>query len=208
MLCRMDYKFIVTLVLNVAGLGFMAWQIRIMKRQMENLPSERSARKIALERKLSRKLYLPVFLMAGLILLSWLPFVVRAYQPSPLPAFVVGWSGATDGCNAAIDTSGFVKAAEKYRMFLVCYISDPSIDQMDDEKISMNKPFLITGRIVPILLTYGPSAPIREVAKLGSQTNIIVVLLPKDQDGSRIKRLSDINREGGQILVPGGKLRD
>lgn len=203
----MDYKFIMTLVLNVVGLGFMAWQVRIMKKQLENLPSQRTAKKLGLERRLSRKLYKPVFLMSGLILLSWLPFVLRAYQPSPLPAFMVGWGGAMDGCNAAIDTSGFVKASEKYRMFLVCRIIDPSVDQMEDDKIAVSKPFQITGGIVPILIAYGTSDPIRSVAKLGTQTSITVMLLPKDQDGTRIRRLSDVQREGGQILLPGGKLQ-
>src|ERR1700731_1834593 len=118
----MDYKFMLTLVVNVLGLGFMGWQVRLMKRQMENLPSGRSIKRVALEKRLSKKLYTPVFLMAGLILLSWLPFIVRAYQPSPLPYFTVGWGGAMDGCNAAIDTSGFSKAAEKNRMLLVCRI--------------------------------------------------------------------------------------
>jgi hypothetical protein len=179
-----------------------------MKRQMESLPSGRTAKGLALERRLSKKLYMPVFLMGGLILLSWLPFVIQGYQSPPLPAFVVGWGGAMDGCGAAIDTSGFVRVAEKYRLLLICRIIDPSIDQMEDEKIAVSKPFGITGGIVQILIAYSPSAPIREVAKLGTTTNIQVALLPKDQDGSRIKRLSDILREGGQILVQGGKLRD
>jgi hypothetical protein len=203
----MDYKFIITVAVNLTGLGFMAWQIRIMKRQMENLPSGRSAKRVALEKRLSKKLYTPVFLMFGLILLSWLPFVISAYQTPPLPVFLIGWGGAMDGCDAAVDTSGFVKLAEKYKMFLICHVIDPSIDPMEDDKIAVSKPFLITGGIVPILIAYGPSDPIRTVAKVGTQTAVSVAILPKDQDGSRIKRLADVNAEGGQILVPGGKLK-
>lgn len=206
-MCRMDYKFTITLTINVVGLLFMGWQVRLTKQQMERLPANRG-KQVAFERRLSKKLYKPVFLMAGLVLVSWLPFVLRAYQPTPLPQFVVGWGGALDGCNASIDTSGFVKLADKYKLFLVCMILDPTFDQMDDERIAISKPFPITGGIVPIVIPYGPSAPIRQVARLGTQTGMNVLLLPKDQDGSRIKRLSDVAREGGQILIPGGKLKD
>ena len=59
-----------------------------------------------------------------------------------------------------------------------------------------------------ILILYEPNAPIKTVAKIGTVTAVHVVLLPKDQDGTNIKRLSDVIREGGQIPVPGGKLKD
>jgi len=204
----MDYKFAVTLVVNVVGLGFMAWQVRLMKRQMENLPSSRSARKVELEKRIVRKLYVPVVLMAGLVLLSWLPFVVGSSQPSTLPVFLASWGGALDGCAATVDTSGFVKASEKYRMFLVCHIMDPSVDELEDDKIAISKPFHITGGMVSILISYTPSTPIKSVVKVGAPTGVSILLLPKDQDGSAIRKLADVARDGGQILLPGKKLGD
>ena len=61
----MDTQYVVTLVVNLVGLGLMGWQIRIMKRQLEDLPSPRSAKRVAFEKRLSRKLYFPVFVMGG-----------------------------------------------------------------------------------------------------------------------------------------------
>lgn len=40
------------------------------------------------------------------------------------------------------------------------------------------------------------------------QTQMNVVLLPNNEDGSRVKRLSDVWKDGGQILLPGAKLKD
>jgi hypothetical protein len=79
---------------------------------------------------------------------------------------------------------------------------------MEDDKIAISKPFQITGGIVPIVIAYGPSDPIKSVVRLGSQTAFTVILLPKDRDGSTIRRLSDVSKEGGQILLQGGTLKD
>jgi len=113
-----------------------------------------------------------------------------------------------DGCTAMIDTSSFAKAAVKYRVLLACRIFDPTVDELEDDKIAVSKPFQITGGMVSIVINYGPSDPIRSVAKLGTQTAVIVFLLPKDQDGTNVKRLSDVGKEGGQILIQGGTLKD
>src|SRR5438046_8573542 len=83
----MDYKFWSTLIINVAGLGFMYWQVRIMKQQLASMPSTRSAKRLSVEKQLTRRLYFPVFAMAGLVLLSWLPYVISnkaEIAPSPL----------------------------------------------------------------------------------------------------------------------------
>ena len=149
-----------------------------------------------------------MFAMVGLILVCWLPFIIEATKPSHLPVFLAGWGGTMDGCNAAIDTSSFVKVADKYRLFLVCRILDPTVDEMEDDKIAVSKPFQITGGIVSILIAYGPTDPIRSVAKLGTQTGISVFLLPKDRDGTNIKRLTDVSKEGGQLLLQGGTLKE
>ena len=203
----MDYKFILTLVVNVLGLGIMGYQVRIMKQQLVNSPSPRSTRRIEFEKKLSRRLYTPVFIMGGLVLLSWLPFVVNAGKSSVIPHFMVGWSGFDKGCNAAIDTSGFIKLKDKYRLFLICRIADPRVDEMEDTHIAVSTPRRITGGILQILIEYKPSDPITVLAQPGSQTLQIVAMLPKERDGSEIKRLSDVANLGGQILLQGGKLQ-
>jgi hypothetical protein len=203
-----DFKYWIPTGVTVLGVGFQAWQVWLMKQQIADIPSPRSPRRIQIEKQFLRKMYRPVFLMVGLVLLSWLPYIIEAARPSRLPPFLIGWSGAISGCNAEVDTSSFVKAADKYRLFLVCRIFDPTVDILEDDKIAISKPFQITGGLVSIVIPYGPSDPIRTVAKEGTQTTQTMVLLPKDQDGTNIKRLSDVNREGGQILIPGGTLKD
>ena len=91
--------------------------------------------------------------MAGLILVTWLPIVIAAARPVPLPMFIRGWGASVDGCTALVDTSTFVKEAEKYRLFLVCRVLDPNIDEFEDDKIAISKPFQITGGTMQILIT-------------------------------------------------------
>lgn len=204
----MDYKFWATFAINVLAVGLMYWQIRMMKTQIPVLPAPRNAKRLEMEEALHRRLYIPVFVMAGLVLLSWLPFIIAAATPSPLPVFLAGWGGTPDACNALVDTSSFSKMASQDRLFVACRVVDPSVDELEDEKIVVSKPFQITGSMVSILIVYPPDAPIRTVAHIGSQIAVSVFLLPKDRDGANIKRFSDISREGGQILIQGGKLKD
>jgi len=143
------------------------------------------------------------------VLVSWLPYIlVTSKASNVIPQFLVAWGGTDKGCTVVVDTSGIVRTKDKYRLFLACQISDPTVDQLEDERIAVSKPFKITGGLVQISILYEPSSGIATIAKPRSVTNIIVVLLPKDQDGSRIRRLSDVNKEGGQIIIPGGKLKD
>jgi hypothetical protein len=195
-----DWKFWATLFVNVIGLGIMWLQLRIMKKQIAELPSPRSAKRLSVERQLSKRLYIPVFVMAGLVLLSWLPYVLTSTHSATYQPIVIGWGGSVDGCAAQVQTSTIMKQASGYRLFLICHIADPTIDQMEDEKIAISKPFNITGRVVLMEIRYPPSAPIREVAKEGSVTEHKLVLLPKDEDGSRIRKLSDVAKVGGQVL--------
>jgi hypothetical protein len=204
----MDYKFVVTLLVNIVGLGIMAWQLRLMKLQSTTLPSARSTRRIELERKLSRKLYTPVLVMAMLVLVSWLPFIIAATRPPVLPNFLAAWGGTTTGCNAQVDTSGFVAVRDKYRLFVVCHIMDATVDELEDRRIAVSKPFNITGGTVSILILYKAADPIMDAIKPGVLTGFTVALLPKAEDGSAVKQLSDVEKLGGQILTPGGKLKD
>lgn len=199
----MDYQFWSTFALNVVGVGIMIWQVRLSKQQLLALPSPRSDRRIQAERRVARKLYTPVFLMGGLILLSWLPYAINAWRPTPLPALLVGWSGFDKGCRAAVNTSPIVKFKDKYRLFIICNIPDPRVDSLQDERIAISKPFSITGGVVDIAVPYAAESPIAEMAKIGTTTNFNVVLLPMDKDASSIRRLADVDHEGGAILLPG-----
>lgn len=92
-------------------------------------------------------------------------------------------------------------------MFLVCRAADPTVDQMEDDKIAISKPFQITGGVITITVIYDPSSRIKQLVVPGAQTWANVILLPKDEDGSRIRKLADVEKVGGQIVLEGGKLK-
>jgi hypothetical protein len=193
LLTDIDWKFWSILVLNATGVGFMAWQIRIMKNQIVDLPSPRSARRVAAERALTRRMYVPVMLMALLVILSWLPYVFQKPQPDVFPPVLSQWGGTAESCSAVIDTASFVGAAQKYRVFDVCHIMDPSVDEMDS-KVAVSAPFTITGGQVTIVTHYDPASDIgKEMGKAAKSSNLMVghsvVLLPKDDDGTDIRKL-------------------
>jgi hypothetical protein len=78
---------------------------------------------------------------------------------------------------------------------------------MEDTRLAVSTPRRIAGGIVQIFIENKPSDRITALAQPGSQTLQTVVVLPKDTDGSEIKRLSDVSNLGGQILLQGGKLQ-
>src|SRR5690348_16896819 len=61
----------------------MGWQISIMKKQIGELPSAKSNARIEREKALLKRLYRPVFGMAGMLLLVWVPFFPGSKTPSP-----------------------------------------------------------------------------------------------------------------------------
>lgn len=201
----MDWKFWSTLAVNIVGVGIMLRQLHVMKPQIAELPSPRSAARLTLEKKLLKKFYIPVFIMVGLVLLSWLPYVLQGSRDDVLPIMSVAWGGSDKGCNDVIDTSGLQKAEDKYRLFVACTISDPTVDALEDKNFAISKPFHLNGSLVPIAVMYDAGSAIASVAKPGTMTNHSIILLPKDQDGSRITKLSDVLRDGGKILTPGAK---
>jgi hypothetical protein len=201
----MDWKFWATFAVNVVGVVFAIRGVHIMKQQIPVLPSPRSTTRMALERKLLKRLYTPIFIMGALVILSWLPYIFAGNQNLVLPSMLVGWGGTDKGCSSLIDTSGLVEVKDKYRLFAVCTIPDPTIDNLEDKNFAISKPFYISGGSVSIVISYDPSSAIAAAAKPGTATNHSIVLLPKDQDGTRITKLSDVFRDGGKILIPGAK---
>jgi len=102
-----------------------------------------------------------------------------------------------------VDTSKLIGFKGKFHVFLACQIIDPTIDTLEDTRIVLSSPFNIDGGGVQIVVPYPQESSIRTVAKLGTATKLTVVLLPKDQDVSKIKRLSDVPKEGGILVIPG-----
>jgi hypothetical protein len=85
----MDWKFWTPLAVNIVGVGFMWWQVRIMKQQIATLPSQRSTERIERERNLSRRLYFPVILMVILIVVSWIPYLLNKLIPPEAVLYIL-----------------------------------------------------------------------------------------------------------------------
>ncbi len=129
-----------------------------------------------------------------------------APKPERLPNMLIGWTGADKGCLAVVDTTWIASLKDKYHLFVVCHIPNPSVDELENTTIAVSAPFAITGGAVTIRIDYKASSEIRKLAKPGTLTNLSIVILPKDQDGSNIHKLGDVLRVGGAILVAGSKL--
>src|SRR5438045_1402046 len=111
----MDYKFWSTLAVNICGLGFTYWQVRLMKNQI-SLPPATKAKQLKVAQQITRKMYRPVFIMAALVLVSWLPYVLRSRGSDALPSILAAWGGTDKGCNALLNTSPIASAKNKYHL--------------------------------------------------------------------------------------------
>jgi hypothetical protein len=91
----------------------------------------------------------------------------------------------------------------RYKVALACQVVDPTVDRFDEERIAVSNPFTITGGSVIILVNY-KGTKMEGVAKTGGQTQFTAFLFPKDEDVRSIKRLSDVPKYGGILLLPTG----
>lgn len=132
--------------------------------------------------------------MSGVLLATW--------ASGGVPRVVVGWSGAVDGCNGMLDTSRLVGYKDNYRIGFACTVEDATVDQFEDERIGVSNAFTITGGTVPVLILY-KGTKMEGVPVVGGRTNTWAFLFPKDEDIKTVKKLSDIKRYGGVLLVQG-----
>jgi len=119
--------------------------------------------------------------------------------------------GTQDGahfCKASIDSSKLVVFKKNHKLVLLCGIADPSVDQYQDESVSFSTPYTITGRVQTVQQTvskvleekiqlYHPSPPATQVSLW-----VEPVVVPLDQDMSRLKKLADVKKDGGKIIDP------
>jgi hypothetical protein len=195
----MDWKFWITAVLNAIGLSFMYWQIRIMRGQVE-LPSSRSAKRIALEKQFQRKLYTPVVVMALLVLLSWLPFVIADKPPAVVLQY---WGVEAPGTAVAIiDTAPLKSDAKKYRIAVILRAANETIDPKIDTQIYRSSPFEITGGNVEIQTPMSQNFMEVLAANRGLLT-FLVVEVPKNVQMYDVQSVHDLEAKGGRVLQSG-----
>ena len=96
--------------------------------------------------------------LTALLLLSSLALSIAGFwtiytrnQQQMIPR-MIQWGAVPDesghsiaGCAVITDTSLVVSLADKYYVLLVCGVTDPSIDQLEDTRIAVSKPFNILG---------------------------------------------------------------
>jgi len=154
--------------------------------------------------------------------------LIAVYSTGSLPMIVIGYGADGNNCVATFDTSRLTDYRDKYRIALVCGISDPTIDRFDDQRIAVSSPFTINPSGVSIVVPYGrmaeaiqvviqaqqqnppqkssqPTTPVGAASSVSGTLSIwhTPILVPKDADLSEIKRLSDVPKHGGKILEAG-----
>ena len=140
--------------------------------------------------------------------------LVSVYATGSLPNIMQQWAGdwPSQSCNALVDTSRLIGFKKNYRAVLICGASDPKVDPQEDARIAISAPFHITGTPVSIVAPMGNLAQIAKdvVATVpspapGQQAAFMlwhaVALIPKDSDPAAIKRVSDVERQGGRMVT-------
>jgi len=147
-------------------------------------------------------------LLLGSLILSILGFwtIYSRNQREMIPR-TVQWAALADasgkviGCQVVVDTSLIISLADKYDVVLVCGIPDPSIDELEDSRIAVGRPFNISGGLQHMADVFTNPELVSAVSSAGSNLSVWqrVVVVPKGTDLSEIKRLSDVPRFGGKL---------
>jgi len=92
---------------------------------------------------------------------------------------------------------------DKYRVIAMCGMADATTDPMEDARIAVSKTFTINGQTIGITAPYGHLREASDTIPSSQTFNLwhTVALLPKDVDASEIKRVSDIEKRGGRMVV-------
>jgi hypothetical protein len=133
--------------------------------------------------------------------------LVTTGTASSMPAILNQWTtGPGGGCGGVVDSTKLIGWKNKYRIILVCGVTDDRIDPRDNDKISLSKPFTITGQPISIAVDGGGMQDAINQMPVGASAFMwhTIALVPLDEDMSEIKRLSDITRHGGLLASPAG----
>jgi hypothetical protein len=131
--------------------------------------------------------------------------LVAVYATGSLPTVFTGWGGdaTSKTCNANFDTSRLVAMKDKYHVILICGMADPTTDPQEDTRISISKPFTITGQPLGIVTPFGALTSATDTIPPSQFVGLwhSAALIPKDIEVSELKRVSDIEKRGGRMIV-------
>jgi hypothetical protein len=129
--------------------------------------------------------------------------LVAVNASGAFPNVIAAWGGDERGCWANVVTQPLRSSFRKdYNVVLVCGVSDPSVDALEDERITFSSPFNISGQTVRIAAPFSTamrnmlSPPRGQIVSFWFE----VIVIPKNADRSRLKRLSDVPKHGGKII--------
>jgi hypothetical protein len=78
--------------------------------------------------------------------------LITVHAMGASPTVLVGWGGdaTARNCSAMIDTSRLVGMKNKNKIILICGVSDPIHDPIEDENVAISQLFTITGQTTGI----------------------------------------------------------
>jgi hypothetical protein len=182
-------------IVAVVGVYYQRRQTKIMETQA-TADLDRATR----QRETGKFLWWKTPAMPALIMLvalAWTPYFLRK-GPSPV---ILGWGGVPGNCNEIINTEALLPYSDKYKVVGICGITDPSVDVMEDERITVSNAFtILPGQIVTHTARQNAPFPLPSDPKALIDVWHKIVLLPSNQNPDQIHKLSDVNRLGGQLL--------
>lgn len=137
----------------------------------------------------------------SLAIVAFLFGVLMAVKSSgEIPNVIVGWGGAPGRCTAVIDTSRLLSFKDDYKLALACGILDPSVDALQDKRLTISSLFTIVPGGVAIVATEERQHV--DLPPNGAALAHYVILLPNDVPIDKIATLSDVTNLGGKIINP------
>jgi hypothetical protein len=167
-----------------------------------------------LEETLKEKGISAAHIAIGFSILSWLLIGYDLYsRPSSFMWLYWGTQPPTTQCTAAINGSQLMQWKEEYHVVLVCGFGDPTKDRLEDARITISRPFTVSDGAISISAPYSSAmidglretaAPVFKATPKANAVEIYlwfrIALIRKDSDLSNIHRLSDVARNGGQLI--------
>ena len=68
--------------------------------------------------------------------------LIAVRSAASVPNVIGMWGGNADTCQVALDTSRLIPFQSKYKIAEVCGITDPHIEKLDDNRITVSSPSL------------------------------------------------------------------
>jgi hypothetical protein len=131
--------------------------------------------------------------------------LITIMASSGVPSVITSWGGNANQCASIIDTSRLSTFRHGYKLVLICGISDPKIDLLNNDKIMISQPFEIApGGVHIVTDTVRQQDKWKSVQQPGISVQIwvIAVLFPSGISIDKINTLQDVINLGGKIIAP------